>query len=182
LAVKTGMQYTGFVHNEERDSYLRSARFLIDASWSKNYARIGDHFNRTSVEALISGAVPIARNLGVATNKEGNGEFFKANANYLMIPWNATPKEFAEYVDQFIAMKESDRRAILEEGRKLLPLFDYRRTAQTFIDLAAGKPAGIYAKKNDCGSYYAPLARAAAEAIAGYFASAPSHESETCPS
>jgi hypothetical protein len=173
LALTAGMDYTDYVQNAERDKHLRRARFLIDASWSKKYASIGDHFNRTAVEALISGAIPIARNLGVATNERGDGEFFKADLNYLMIPWDATPKEFAAYVDQFAAIKESDRRAILENGRALLPLFDYRRTAQAFIDLAQGKPAGIYAKKNDRGTFYAPLARAADEAITNYFSSMP---------
>jgi hypothetical protein len=169
LALKGGMEYAGYVHNDDRDHHLRAARFLIDPSWSKKCANIGDHFNRTTVEAIISGCVPIARNLGVATNEAGNGEFFKAGDNYLMIPSDAKPKEFADSVDAFVAMNESDRRAILEEGRRLLPLFDYRRTAQTFIDLANGKPAGIYAKKDDRGRYYAPLARDAAEAIATFF-------------
>ena len=163
------MEYSGYVHNAERDNYLRSARFIIDPSWSRKYARIGDHFNRTVVEGLISGAVPIARNRGIATNAASNGEFFKAGINYLMVPWDATAKEFAAYVDAFTAMKESDRRAMLYEGRALLPLFDYRRTAQTFIDLAQGNPAGIYAKENDRGSYYAPVARAAEKALAAFF-------------
>jgi glycosyltransferase involved in cell wall biosynthesis len=171
-ALGNGMEYLGYLSNDQREMELHKSRFLIDPSWSKKYAPIGDHFNRTVIDGLIGGCVPIARNLGVATNEKGVGEIFRPNENYCMIPWNATPQEFAEYVDEFVAMPEKRRWEMLAEGRKLLPLFDYRRTAQAFIDLADGKTAGVYAKKNDVGVKDDHLLALGQAGIDGFFSMA----------
>jgi glycosyltransferase involved in cell wall biosynthesis len=150
-AILSGMRYYGYLTNEEREKYLSLSRCLIDPSWSKKYAKIGDHFNRVVIDGIIGGCVPIARNLGVATNEEGVGELFIPGKNYIMIPWNATPKEFAGIVDHAVNMSNGARVAMLNNASDLLPHFDYRVTAQTFIDLSFGKAAGFYGKKSTIG-------------------------------
>lgn len=152
LAISYGMAYHGYLTNTQREQFLSGAKFLIDPSWSKKYAGIGDHINRTPIDGLIGGAVPIARNFGVATSVDGIGEFFKPDRSYVMIPWDATPKQFAEIVNDAMNMPESRRQEMLEAGRaEVVPHFDHLRVAQTFIDLAAGKPAGVYKRENDVG-------------------------------
>lgn len=170
VALEYGMDYTGYLVSAERDEYLHRARFLIDPSWSKMLAKTGDHFNRTSVEGIISGAVPIARNLGVATNKEGVGEFFKPNENYVMIPYDTTPREFAYMVDDAIAMPENRRLDLLANARKMLDYFDNRYTAQTFIDLANGLPAGVYKRTDDKGTFNETMAANSQIALETFFA------------
>ena len=148
IALDYEMRHMGWVTNEQRETVLHSAATLIDPSWAHMYAKIGDHFNRVVIDALIGGAAPIARNLGVSTNEEGIGELFKPNKNYFMIPYNTTPREFAEACNDYNSdLMKGKRGDIVKEGRKLLKHFDYRVTAQTFIDMAEGKPAGYYRDK-----------------------------------
>lgn len=147
VAVEHGMEYIDFCTNLQRDTYLMRAKCLIDPSWSLKYASIGDHFNRTPIEALIAGAIPILRDKGLATD-----QFFKPDANCFTIPYDATPKQFGELVDQYVNTSEPIRQAMLAVAREhLLPLFEAKRVAQTYIDMAEDKPAGIYQIGKDHG-------------------------------
>lgn len=139
-AEAAGMMYVGFVSEAKRDEILGNVKFLLDPSWSKTY---GEHFNRVIVDAMKQGVVPIARNLGVSANEDGIG-FFKPDENYLMIPWNATPKEFGELVNKWFSMPEADYNAIVQRNWKLIQQFDRKVIAQEYIDLAYAKnPAEI---------------------------------------
>ena len=151
VAIQCGMQYLDYIHNDARDKLLHRFKFLIDPSWSKKYRKVGDHFNRVVIDGLIGGAAPIARNFGISTNVAGQGELFIPGKNYVMIPWNVYPKDFAAIVNDAMTMPESRRKELVDAGRELLPHFDYRATAQAFIDLAEGRPAGYYKLEGDKG-------------------------------
>lgn len=169
-ALHVGMDYRGCVTNAERDAMLRKAKYLIDPSWSKKYAQAGDHFNRTPIEGIIAGCVPIARNLGISDNEQGNGLLFKAGVNYHMIPWDATPKQFGTAVDEILAQSERKRLQMLEAAREILPHFDALTVAQAYIDFAKGKkPAGAlkYCSK---GVENATMIAKTKEAMEGHFA------------
>lgn len=137
-----GMRYMGFVSEAERDEILQEVKFLLDPSWSKTY---GEHFNRVIVDAMRQGVVPIARNLGVSDNEEGIG-FFKPNKNYLMIPWNATPKQFGDLINQWLDMSEDEYQKIVNNNWKLLQLFDRKKIAQEYINLANGELKTVVGK------------------------------------
>lgn len=140
IALKAGMEYCGYVTNAQREERLHNAKFLIDPSWSRKYSQTGDHFNRVVIDGIIGGCVPIARNLGISTNLDGNGEIFQPDHNYLMIPYDATPTEFAACVDAAMAMNHRERNNILEAGRhELLPKFVDTYVAEQFIAFAKGK-------------------------------------------
>jgi glycosyltransferase involved in cell wall biosynthesis len=179
LASSHGMQYLDYLTTAQRDKEMVKARMLIDPSWSLKYANIGDHFNRTLVEGIIAGCIPVARNLGVATNRNGKGEFFIPDKNYLMIPYDVPPKVFAEYVDSYL-MRE-DAQDIVREARKLLPLFDYKFTAQAFIDIAFGRPAGVYKKKNDVGKPILDLRAESKRAVDEFFSAEAEDEDDRPP-
>jgi len=133
-ALSTGMSYIGFVSEHQRDSILSDVKFLIDPSWSKTY---GEHFNRVIVDAMKQGVVPIARNLGVSDNEEGNG-FFKPDENYLMIPWDATPKQFGDLINGWLKMSEADYSKIVENNFKKIQQFDRKNIANDYVELANG--------------------------------------------
>jgi glycosyltransferase involved in cell wall biosynthesis len=169
LALEYGMEYLGYVHNEQREDTLQSVRLLVDPSWSTKYAKVGDHFNRVVVDALIAGAVPVARNLGISTNEEGIGELFKPDEHYFMIPYDATPKEFATYMEAYHTVERRHHRDMVMAGRReLVPHFDYRCTAQAFVDMAAGVPAGYYGGF-DVGGYDSEMAEAGERLVNGFF-------------
>lgn len=139
--------YIGFITEEKRDQILNSCKFLLDPSWSLNY---GEHFNRVLVDSMINGVVPIARNFGVSDNEKGIGEVFKPNKNYLMIPHNATPKEFGDLVNKFLNISDGDYLQIVKENQRKLISFDRKTIANQFINLAFNNTANT-------GEYEYPL-------------------------
>lgn len=139
-ATKTGrMDYIGFITEAKRDAILSESKFLIDTSWSNTY---GEHFNRVVIDAIRAGVVPIARNLGVSEREDGVGMLLKPNMNYLMIPHDATPKQFGNLVNDFLNISEEEYNRIRENNYKLLSKFSRKRIAQQYIDLALGNPGG----------------------------------------
>lgn len=138
-ALNSGMKYLGFISEKQRDEILSESKFLIDTSWSKSY---GSHFNRVIVDAMRVGVVPIARNLGVSDNELGLSDFFKPNDNYLMIPWNATPKEFADYINEFMDMPQDQYDKIVENNYNLVNCaFNRKKIANDYIELSNGEGA-----------------------------------------
>jgi hypothetical protein len=122
------------VSEQKRDEILDEVKFLLDPSWSRTY---GEHFNRVVVDAMRRGVVPIARNLGISDNEEGNG-FFKPGVNYLMIPWNATPKQFGDLINNWLNMSEAEYNKIVDTNFKMIQQFDRKNIANEYIELANG--------------------------------------------
>jgi hypothetical protein len=129
-----GMQYIGFVSEQKRDEILSHSKFLLDPSWSKTY---GEHFNRVVIDAMLMGVVPIARNLGVSNNEKGEG-FLKPGKNYLMIPWDATPKQFGDLCNKFLAMQPFDYGKIIANNWEFVKQFDRKTIASQYLGLAFG--------------------------------------------
>lgn len=133
-AEAAGMKYIGFVTEAKRDEILSKVKFLLDPSWSRTY---GEHFNRVVVDAMKQGVVPIARNLGISDNENGIG-FFKPNENYLMIPWDATPKQFGDMINTWMSMSEEQYNKIVQNNWELIQQFDRKNVASKYIELAEG--------------------------------------------
>ena len=114
--------------------------FLIDTSWSNTF---GEHFNRVVIDAMRTGTIPIAINYGVSDNEQGNGVLLKANQNYLMIPKGSTPKQYADLIKGFCDISESEYNRIQQNNYELVKLFDRKKIAQQYIDLANGVPTGM---------------------------------------
>lgn len=131
-ALNDTMSYIGFVSEEKRDEILSEVKFLLDPSWSRTY---GEHFNRVVIDAMIQGVVPIARNLGVSDNEEGIG-LLKPGKNYLMIPWNATPKQFGDLCNQYLNLTEDEYNEIVNHNLEFIKLFDRKEIAKQYVDLA----------------------------------------------
>ena len=146
VALDTNMTWLGYISQQEARERMSGLRCLIDPSWSVAYAKIGDHFNRVVVDGIIEGCIPIARNFGISTNEEGIGEVFKPDRNYVMIPHDATPKEFAETVEYTVNLSEENAGFIHEQNRKLLQHFERQYVASEYLNLAAGSPTGFYNK------------------------------------
>ena len=138
-ALDNGLEYLGVINNSKRDEYLRKYRTLIDSSDSEYYNSFGGHFNRTVIEAMIQGCVPLARNLGV---------LFKENENFIKLPKhnNLNPKEFAEVVNYANNLDKNTATKIQENNFKFIKMFDYIKIAEDFLKLAENKPCGYYNK------------------------------------
>ena len=129
IALNTGMIYRGVVPNEEVLQMLGETKLQIDPSFSKKYSDYGAHFNRTTVEAMIKGAVPMATDLGMK-----NSQIFKSGKNYIEIPHTATPEEFGDIVNEGLTNKEQWE-TIRHNNLGLLYKFDMQNVAQEYVDL-----------------------------------------------
>lgn len=143
-AIDHGMQYLSWIEPKKRDKILKKIKLLIDPSWNLNFAKHGDHFNRVFTDAMLMGNIPIGRNYGVTTNKDGKGLIFKANENYIMIPYDSTPKIFAEIVESANNLPKKTWQKILKNNYNKLKGFCRKNSAQQFINLAKGKPSGFF--------------------------------------
>jgi hypothetical protein len=149
-----GMKYLDFIGNDQRDKLLRKRTALIDPSWSDTYAFYGAHINRVVIDALICGAVPLMRDWGDPDCIMKNNEHFIA-----LPPRDAGPAAFAKVVD---TVCRDDWSSWMVKAREILPLFDCKRGAQIFLDLAEGR--GTHRGRRSP-TYY----REGQEALSGYF-------------
>lgn len=134
-AVEHGMNYMGVISNQQRDIVLRSVTTLIDPSWSKKYGAIGAHFNRVMVDAILQGAVPIARNLGIGG---GADDLFQGGYNCISLPMGIDAQEYGEAVNTYVNMSYNQYTQLIGGGRHILPKFDRMVVAQRFLDLGSG--------------------------------------------
>ena len=142
-----GMNYLGFISPFRRDVILSGIRTLIDSSWSRKYNEYGSHFNRVIVDAIKRGTIPIAINLGMSDDYSGEGSIFKPNENYIMIPYDATPKEYAKIIEYANSRTEHEAEAIVSNNYDLMYMFDRRKVAQDFINLSMGQSCGFFNKR-----------------------------------
>jgi glycosyltransferase involved in cell wall biosynthesis len=142
------MEYLGFITGASRDKILNNSKFLLDPSWSLTY---GEHFNRSIVDAMRVGCVPIARNYGISDNVDGNGTLFKPGVNYLMIPHDVKPKEFGRLVNECFLISPSAYAYMVAQNKEVIKNFDREKIAQQFVNLAMGKKGSGYYEKAETG-------------------------------
>lgn len=143
-ALRYGMTYMGTVPNDVVYQTLREVKIQIDPSYSKKYQSFGAHFNRTTVEAMICGAVPMATDWGMARSR-----LFAAGLHYIEIPAGCSPNEFADLVDNAVTDKNQWLR-IKEQNIQRVKMFDMRSVAQEYVnivnsvaDCATGTPDAL---------------------------------------
>lgn len=128
-ALRYGMTHMGTVPGDVVFQTLREVKVQIDPSYSKKYSSFGAHFNRTTVEAMICGAVPMATDWGMA-----GSEIFLPGLHYIQIPAGCAPQEFADLVDNAVTDKNQWLR-IKEQNLERVKMFDMRNVAQQYVDL-----------------------------------------------
>jgi hypothetical protein len=141
-ALRHGMNYVGTIPTDVHYQLLRKSKLQIDPSWSRKYSAFGAHFNRTSVEAILCGAVPVATNLGM--NKS---QVFKAGVNYIELEVGAESQHhYAEVIDD--ALNDEIRwRDIVINNYSLAKRFDRKQVAQEYIDFINDKTLGETGKE-----------------------------------
>jgi len=148
VALANGMEYVGTIPNSHVLEILKDRKLQIDPSWSKKYSEYGAHFNRTTVEAMMMGAVPVATDLGMK-----NSEIFYGGENFIEVPHTATPKEFASIINDSMNNRYQWE-SIRANNLSLLKMFEMKTVAQQYIDLIADAkmPMGIpsVGLKNSC--------------------------------
>lgn len=131
-AVEAGMDFRGYITTVERDAVLQDVKLLIDPSWSLKYSELGAHFNRVMVEAMSWGCVPVCTDLGMK-----NSMLFEAGVNYIEVPYNSNPVEYANYIDNALADNEL-LTTIQQNNLKLIEMFDKEVIAHAIVEFAFG--------------------------------------------
>jgi len=131
-AIANGMEHEEYQPYEIIEELFSSTLTVVDPSWSKRYSSMGGHYNRVVVEAMINGAVPIARKMGM-----GN-EIFEAGRNYVEIPEGADHHQYADGVMEASFMSRRKWEEFTKNNLEVVKQFDRTKIAQQVIDLAYG--------------------------------------------
>lgn len=105
VGVKYGMEYLGQISGEQVRENLLNAKFAVDPSWADHYANYcRTHINGFIIEAMLCGCYPVLRDYkGLVKGGEEIYDPLFESIRAIIIPWDATPKQFAE------ALKEARR-------------------------------------------------------------------------
>lgn len=138
-AIKAGMQHLGNITAQQRDKVMQGCMFFVDLSWREHST---GQINRTTVEAIKNGCVPICNNRFLTGRDDGQGELFKAGTHYLPAPPpSVTPKQLAQFLDSTLSGVTPHAYARMQrEGARLIRRFDRRIAAQNLINLGVRKP------------------------------------------
>lgn len=100
VAEEYGMEYLGQISGEDVRKNLLNAKFAVDPSWAEHYANFcRTHINGFIIEAMLCGCYPVLRDYrGLVKNKSGEDIYdpLFENIKAIVIPWDATPKQFAD--------------------------------------------------------------------------------------
>lgn len=116
------------------------SRVMFDPSFSRNYNKMGSHFNRSIIEAYNSGCVPVC----VQENMELDG-VFENGRTHIGIPASSTPAKIARVLDRATNMSADEAAVFVNAGRRLVKKVFHRDViAQNMLNLLSGEPAGIH--------------------------------------
>jgi hypothetical protein len=133
MALNNGMVHRDYMTPTNITELLCVSRVLVDPSWSRKYARIGGHWNRVVVDAMIQGAIPVARRMGMGD------ELFHAGYHYVEVPQEATPEEYADIVYRAGRMSSEEAAKYQKNARAILPMFERGKVAMQVIALSHGE-------------------------------------------
>lgn len=143
-AERAGMSYVGLVSPNELMEFYEGSRVMVDLSYSSKFELLGNHFNRSTIEAYNGGCVPLV----VYENMKDDTGIFKFKKHYASLSYDASVVEIAEAIHDTVNMRPSDAEDIVAAGRRMFKRhFDYRKSAEEFVRLATGDiDVGIYGK------------------------------------
>lgn len=143
-ALKFGMEYRGQMSGKAVFSELKNTKFAIDPSWADHYAKYcRTHINGFIIEAMMHGAYPVLRDYR-GLNKESESEdiydpLFE-NIRAVIIPWDATPKQFANALKK--ARETITPQQFLKDTKHnfniVTELFNAKRNAEEIVRLCRG--------------------------------------------
>lgn len=140
-AVKFGMKYMGQMSGEDVLKTLKNTKFAVDPSWSEHYANYcRTHINGFIIEAMLNGAYPVLRDYrGLVINDEEIYDPLFENIRAIIIPWDSTPKEFADALKKALSMSDSKFLKDTKHNFDLVcELFNAKNNAEEILRLCSG--------------------------------------------
>lgn len=141
-AVKFGMEYMGQMSGSDVLQTLQNTKFAIDPSWAEHYAQYcRTHINGFIIEAMLNGAYPVLRDyrgLSKTKDEEIYDPLFE-NIRAIIIPWDATPKQFGMALKK--AMTMSPKKFLKDTQHNfqvVMELFNSKKNALEIMRLCKG--------------------------------------------
>lgn len=128
-------EYLGILQENELFYLYSNSRVMIDISYAERFASYGCHYNRSIVEALNYGCVPLMSYEAMC------GSMVFPHGTYAAVSDKATqdPRLLAHAIDETVHMYRGLADQIIHEGRKVLSQsFDYRRTCLQYLEPLEG--------------------------------------------
>lgn len=144
--LRSGNTYRGMMTHEELFNQYRHSRVMVDMSYSRKFSSLGNHFNRSYIESVNNGVIPICTRENMRENNP-QVPLFEDGKTHVPVDADASPQTLAQIIDWATNLPRSMTEHMIARGRKILTdHFDYRRSCEEYIKLARGQPAGIYPK------------------------------------
>lgn len=142
----SGNTYRGMMTHAELYQQYQHSRVMVDMSYSRKFSSLGNHFNRSYIESVNNGVIPICTRENMRENNP-QVSLFEDGKTHVPVDADISPENLAEVIDWAANLPKSMTEHMIERGRKILTdHFDYRVSAAWYLVLAQGKPAGIYPK------------------------------------
>ena len=127
MAKKAGVNIGYHISHKEQMERMRHAAFFLEFGYSKEYNRWGAMFNRTIVEAMICGAIPVAFRESLV-----GSDLFKASENYIGVSIENRPADIADRIaDLFFS--PTDMIDMQYRNFKFVEQFNYRDIAERIV-------------------------------------------------
>ena len=172
VAVEHGMEYLGQISSDDVNLELQNTKFAIDPSWAQHYSNYcRTHINGFIIEAMLNGAYPVVRDYkGLIKDQKQDpyDPLFEA-INSIVIPWDATPKEFAQALKKASSMSPEKFRKDTEENYRLvMELFNAETNMEEVIRLVKGGKK-LVNKELEIGKDSENVSRIASEIMEDFF-------------
>ena len=140
VAEEFGMQYFGQISTKAVNENLLNSKFAVDPSWAEHYANYcKTHINGFIIEAVLNGCYPVLRDYsGLIKDNEVKDPLFDS-LKAIIIPWDATPKQFAEKMREAMRMTDEQYLKDTKRNYKLIyNLFNAKKNMEEVVRLVEG--------------------------------------------
>ena len=141
VAEHFGMEYLGQISGEAVRENLLNAKFAVDPSWAEHYANYcRTHINGFIIEAMLCGCYPVLRDYrGLIKGGEEVYDPLFENINAVIIPWDATPRQFADALREAARMSPAKYLKDTRENFALVKeLFNAKNNMSEVLRLVSG--------------------------------------------
>jgi len=141
VAEHFGMEYLGQISGEAVRENLLNAKFAVDPSWAEHYANYcRTHINGFIIEAMLCGCYPVLRDYrGLIKGGEEVYDPLFENINAVIIPWDATPRQFADALREAARMSPAKYLKDTRENFALVKeLFNAKNNMAEVLRLVSG--------------------------------------------
>lgn len=169
--IEYGMQYRGQMAAADVKTTFLDTKFAIDPSWCKHYAQYGStHINGFITEAILGGAYPVLRDYrGLVEHKEELYDPMFDNIRAIYIPWDATPKQFADALNEALHMPQSKfLKDTLHNFEFAREIFNTKKNVAEIIRLCEGGKELVH-KELYCGKLSKRIKDATVDVMTNYF-------------